>query len=161
MCRELTSPAEFEGLVQRNLAASCSFSFLDFTSLLHLAVQRSLTAGAEALEGRGCDSADTQLGDHAHRVRLAADQGRQTCACVQRWLQALLGLKRTGLVMRVLCKDMAAFAALDEDAGCEDWQESGGLATFTSFAQAVQACRQDLAAIGQALSSSGLAWDGD
>ena len=146
--------------MQRNLAASCSFSFLDLTALLDTAVQRNLAAASEALGGGGCASrlAGGVRGEgrcrgraHEEGVLAAARAGQPGCACVQRLLQALLCLKRAGLVMRVLREDMAAWAEhVDADvegpsqAGLAQRPCGGG---FASFAEGVDVCRRGLSAI--------------
>lgn len=43
ICRKECSPAEFESLVQRNLAASCSFGYADLTALLDFTSRKELT----------------------------------------------------------------------------------------------------------------------
>ena len=161
LCRDMTTPAEFEGLVQRNLAASCSFSFLDFVSLLHLAVSKNLRAAEDALQCILCDGDHAvSLSSsclHAEQIREAAVLGRQTCSCVLLYLQALLELKRAGSVLEVLGHDMAAWAALNDEDHVSDGDSvcDEGPAAFRTFAEGVWVCRHDCAAIKGLLLSVG------
>ena len=72
-CRGTTEPAEFEGLVQRNLAASCSFSFPAFAALLHHILKQNLHAVVDCLvEARA--PAPTELCNGELRTVAAAKQ---------------------------------------------------------------------------------------
>ena len=61
----MTEPDEFEGLVQRNLAASCSFSFVGFAALLHHILVRNVHAALAHLSGGRCTQAEAICGDQA------------------------------------------------------------------------------------------------
>ena len=159
-CRAGTTPQEFEGLVQRNLAASCSFSFLDLTALLHTAVQLALEAADAALDASCCKlGCPKDLQGHRQAVAAAAQEGQQqSCACVQHLLQALLCQKRAGLVMRGLSHDMAAWAEYE----CEGATRASAnvlqctcTGPLETFVQGVEVCRRDLVSIETQLAVAG------
>ena len=89
-CRGMTEPAEFEGLVQRNLAASCSFSYPGFAALLHHILKQNLYAALNCLVGTSCQAP----------VELCTGSSRTVVAAKQNMLCMLAGPSWSGLHLR-------------------------------------------------------------
>lgn len=139
-CRELSSPAEFEGLVQRNAGANAGLDYAGLGALLRCIAGRSLEALAAAA------AAEEAAGEDATAAAAALAEG----PCRGRWYHCFR-LQRAAAVLRQLLAEQRRIDG--EAAAAADAAGGAGEAPFHAVeaaanAACLEAIQERLRALG-------------